>query len=176
MRLDDTPQNLAGMVEALSNVDIPDEGIKTAMVHLRVMVNASAERDEKALKEAQAFFALPPSPFHKVITVLSFGGSLSKNVSMALDMFAKDNKAAAKLMTAEQKNLWNDRSLDIRNMIDDDVGFFKFRSAASWKVEKTLAGVVMASFHRPEMICAMACKSNARRRCGPRRKYMRRPG
>ena len=78
MRLDDTPENLAGMVEALSNVDIPDEGIKTATVHLRVMETVSAERDEKALKEAQAFFALPPSRFHKAITVLPFGGSLLK--------------------------------------------------------------------------------------------------
>ena len=43
-----------------------------------------------------------------------------------------DHIGLSKLMTAEQKKVWNDRSLDIRNMIDDYVGLFEFLSAASW--------------------------------------------
>ena len=284
LRLDDTTANLTCMVRALSDVAITDTAISAAMGRLRVMVDASTDSDEKALKEAQTFFALPDSPLHKVITVLPLGQLLLKNVSLALDMITQDSRAAAacdsiaasldvqlgsptaatleaissflqpcvtthagvqsllcgtsaqfqhkqsqllqeaegfmstaiqtveitlhkefhcvlqqcitvlvtllqqedpfdesriklqaalgqltgepcnlakaeanhigvsKLMTAEQKKLWNDRSLDVRHMIEDYIKLFEFLSAASWTAEKTLAGVVWASFHRSEMV------------------------
>ena len=90
LRLDDTTANLTCMVRALSDVAITDTAISAAIGRLRVMVDASTDSDEKALKEAQTFFALPDSPLHKVITVLPLGQLLLKSVSLALDMITHD--------------------------------------------------------------------------------------